>query len=98
MVIAIGGHGRRFVPDLIVLAEDAELEPNLSWQPADRFVLVVEVQSPSTRDRDIGNKRRCYATAGLCYVMIDPVERSVTVDRPLEGVPLDLLGAALFPD
>lgn len=86
-----------FVPDLIVLAEDAELEPTLYWQPADRFVLVVEVHSPSTQDRDLGNKRRCYASARLCYVMIDPAARAVTVDRPLDGLPLDELGAELFP-
>lgn len=87
-----------FVPDLVVVAEAADVDPKLSWQPADRFVLVVEVQSPGTRDRDLGNKRRCYAGAGLCYVMIDPVGRTVTVDRPLDGLPLDELGAELFPE
>ena len=65
-------------PDLLaVLDTDDPRAQNRYWTGAD---LVVEVMSPDAPERDLVEKRREYAGAGIPeYWIVDPRDRSVTV-------------------
>lgn len=68
-------------PDLLVVAADQQnilTEKNVVGAPA----LVVEILSPSTRNRDLQLKHRLFEKSGVReYWMIDPERNTVTVDR-----------------
>jgi Uma2 family endonuclease len=76
--------------DTAVLSREIEADGPL---PADAVALVVEV-SVSTRDRDLGLKRRLYAAVAIpTYWVVDVERRLIHVfDRPEHG---DYMGLAL---
>lgn len=79
------GPGMYREPDLVALldAGDPRLQ-NRYWLGAD---LVLEVVSPDDPDRDIVDKRRDYAAAGIReYWIVDPRVETVTVLRLAGGV------------
>jgi Uma2 family endonuclease len=72
--------GSEVGPDLMVRAEHRG--PDAGWDNAPVPILIVEVQSPSTRRRDREQKRSLYMEAGVEeYWMVDPERRAVTVVR-----------------
>ena len=76
-VVQIGGE--RTEPDLMVRAESR----HTGWANAPIPILVVEVLSRSTRDRDLGKKRRFYMKAGVAeYWIVDREEKVVIQVRP----------------
>jgi len=84
-------------PDLIFLAADQLdilTEPNIQGAPA----LVVEILSPSTRQRDLGIKRDLFDRGGVReYWVVDPKARAITVYRRSAAgrlTPMTPLGAA----
>jgi Uma2 family endonuclease len=75
-----------------VVFEDSELQPDLAvvpvepidlpekWEGLPRPILVVEVLSPTTRRRDLVDKRRAYQRLRIpTYWVIDRVERQTLV-------------------
>jgi Uma2 family endonuclease len=81
------------VPDVVLSKVPGD---DTIWlHPADVRV-VVEILSPSTRNRDLGRKRELYHEAGITYVIVDPAERSITVyDDDPHGLDVDALAARL---
>ncbi len=72
------GPGQVPEPDLLVAAPEAVTERAIVAPP----LLVVEVLSPTGRDRDLSEKRRIYAEGGAAwYWLVDPVVPSVTILR-----------------
>jgi Uma2 family endonuclease len=70
------GPGQVPEPDLMVVSPQAIGKQAIERAP----LLVVEILSPSGRDRDLFEKRRIYANAGAAwYWVVDPDEPSVTV-------------------
>lgn len=68
-ILQVGGE--RTEPDLMVRAPSL----HTGWGNAPIPILVVEVLSGSTRDRDLGRKRRFYMKAGVAeYWMVDREE------------------------
>lgn len=68
-------------PDLMVVAPEAVTERAIVAPP----LLVVEVLSPTGRNRDLSEKRRIYADGGAAwYWLLDPAVPSLTVLR-LDG-------------
>lgn len=78
--------------DVFVRVGGSYLAPDAAWWAAGREPaigpgaldvvpdLVVEVLSPSTRDNDLGAKRRLYLTAGVRELwLVDPAARAVIV-------------------
>lgn len=57
--------------------------------------MVAEVQSPSSRDRDLGRKRKIYLGARLTYVTVDPAERQILVHTDTHDLDVDALAAPL---
>ena len=86
--------GAVFHPRAIVRFEDSEVEPDLfvralrsktrrDWDAAPAPLLVVEVLSPTTRRRDLVNKRELYLEVGVAeYWVIDPEQRVVRIIQP----------------
>lgn len=75
------GPGQVPEPDLLVARVEAVTERAVVAPP----VLVVEVLSPTGRDRDLSEKRRIYAEGGAAwYWLVDPAVPSLTVLR-LDG-------------
>ena len=81
-----------FAPVDVKLAAGVTFVPDLLFVRADRLGivgataiegapdLVVEILSPSTRGRDVGEKMALYARFGIAeYWIVDPVERAVTI-------------------
>jgi len=52
-------------PDVLVVRADADIGPDATWYPADAVVLVVEVVSPDSEERDRKRKPQLYAEAGI---------------------------------
>ena len=76
------GPGQVPEPDLMVVSPDAVGERAIEKPP----VIVVEVLSPSGKDRDLFDKRRIYEQGGaLWYWLVDPAGPSLTVLRLVEG-------------
>ena len=72
------GPGQVPEPDLLVTAPETVTERAIVAPP----LLVVEVLSPTGRDRDRYEKRRIYAEGGAAwYWQIDPAVPSITVLR-----------------
>ena len=70
------GPGQVPEPDLLVVAPEAVTAQAIQRPPR----LVVEVLSPSGRDRDLFEKRRIYAKGGAAfYWIVDPAEPGLTV-------------------
>lgn len=116
-----GGPGRGVLlhaPLDVRLGEHALVQPDLAWwrepldlraQPSPPCDLAIEILSPASRHRDVHDKRRLYALAGVSELwLVDPDTRAVTaLRRPeparedyLEGVTADAddqLATALLP-
>ena len=76
-VVQVGDE--RTEPDLMVRAESL----HTGWASAPIPILVVEVLSRSTRDRDLGKKRHFYMKSGVAeYWMVDREEEVVIQVRP----------------
>ncbi|MGV9852638.1 Uma2 family endonuclease [Streptomyces sp. NPDC003442] len=63
----------RYIPDLVVYKSGATSSPD-DWQlNADHVLLVAEITSPSTRDRDLTAKVKGYAHSNVpVYLLVDP--------------------------
>jgi Uma2 family endonuclease len=71
--------GERYVPDLLVVHEDALEGHDWLMNPADAE-LVAEIVSPSNSRHDRVVKVRGYAASAVrIYLLIDPLEESVTL-------------------
>jgi Uma2 family endonuclease len=76
------GPGQVPEPDLMVVSPEAVGGRAIEKPP----VIVVEVLSPTGKDRDLFDKRRIYAQAGAeWYWLVDPAGPSLTVLRLVEG-------------
>jgi Uma2 family endonuclease len=83
--------GLVYHPRAVLRFEDSEVEPDLmvrqpwrtvntDWSTAPLPSLIVEVLSPSTRNRDRKEKRTLYADARIVeYWIVDPERKTVTV-------------------
>jgi len=72
------GPGQVPEPDLLVVAPDAVTERAIAGPP----LLVVEVLSPTGRNRDLFEKRRIYAEGGAAwYWLVDPAVPNLAVLR-----------------
>lgn len=114
------GHGKCYIAPLdVVFAEHTVTQPDLCFIRRDRLEIVgpsnirgapdlmVEVLSPSTRERDVGLKLRLYARFGVpFYWVVDPATRTVRpftlraeeyVAEPVLGRG-DALTCPLFPE
>lgn len=87
--------GRVYRPRAVVRTQGSEVEPDLmvrairthrpgrDWDDAPIPILVVEVLSPSTRRRDVMQKRNFYRRIGVGeYWIIDPERETVRIARP----------------
>ena len=71
----------RVQPDIFVVPRTAAGKP-ASWREAPTPILVVEVLSDSTAQRDLGPKRELYRRAGVVeYWIVDHEKRTVAVVR-----------------
>jgi Uma2 family endonuclease len=71
-----------FVPDLVVVAEPVPRSHGIDVPP----LLVIEIVSPATRDRDRGVKAVRYAELGVAnYWIVDPEARRIECFRLEEG-------------
>lgn len=61
------GPRQRPEPDVLVVRADAEIGPDATWYPAAAVVLVIEVVSPDSEERDRQRKPQLYAEAGIRY-------------------------------
>ena len=91
--VAEHGLGLVYRPRAVLRTADGEVEPDLmvrddrgvgnGWEAAPIPILVVEIVSPTTRRRDMQQKRRFYLTSGVAeYWIVDPEARRVVVSRP----------------
>jgi Uma2 family endonuclease len=72
--------GSEVEPDLMVRAAPAPGESD--WERIPLPILIVEVLSPTTRRRDLNQKKSFYLDAGVAeYWVVDPDSRSITVVR-----------------
>lgn len=91
------GLGRVYHPRAVIRFEGSEAEPDLmvrpvpvdvhgsAWEKLPAPLLVVEALSPTTRRRDLVNKRQYYLDAGAAeYWVLDGERREVRVTRPGE--------------
>jgi Uma2 family endonuclease len=82
------GTGTGAKPDIVVTDDDAFSVSDQEYTPVEGepIHLVVEVTSPSTRDRDYHEKMRAYAAARIpYYLVIDRQERVCRLYRLQEG-------------
>lgn len=76
------GPGQVPEPDLMVVSPEAVGGRAIEKAP----VIVVEVLSPTGKDRDLFDKRRIYGQAGAqWYWLVEPADASLTVLRLVEG-------------
>jgi Uma2 family endonuclease len=80
-------------PRAVVRLEGSEVEPDImvraapalgesDWEAAPLPILIVEVLSPTTRRRDLTQKKSFYLDAGIAeYWVVDPESRTITVMR-----------------
>ncbi|MEU0490633.1 Uma2 family endonuclease [Nocardiopsis sp. NPDC006139] len=87
------GKYQRPEPDLLVYRYEATAEEHLDWTrtthvPPEDVVLVVEIVSPESRDRDRTTKPLKYAQAGIPhYWIIEPEENGAAIHvHELDGV------------
>ena len=91
--VARHGLGHVLRPRAVVRLDGSEVEPDLmvralsprgarDWDQAPLPILVVEVLSPTTRRRDLNQKKDFYLDAGITeYWVVDPESRSIHVMR-----------------
>jgi Uma2 family endonuclease len=83
--------GDEVQPDLLVVLPDdpvvTSYEPETGWALVGTPWMVVEIGSRSTRERDLGDKKRAYARAGVgVYLFVDlKDERVVAFGDPVAG-------------
>ena len=90
------------IPDFALISPGAHLDLPLDPAP---IALVVEALSPSTRDEDLGRKRRDYASVGIPHYLIidrdrtprltlltDPADGDYRTERSAETVTLHIAG------
>jgi Uma2 family endonuclease len=95
--VEANGLGHVFHPRSVFRFEGSEVEPDLmvrqeaqgignAWEKAPRPILIVEVNSPSTRRRDRAQKKDFYVEARIPeYWIVDPQSKAITVVRAGEG-------------
>jgi len=67
-------------PDIEVIPGHHDKAGNPKWQHLPRPILVGEILSGSSRERDLWKKRDAYARLGIpTYWIVDPDDRNVTV-------------------
>jgi len=75
-------------PDVEVIPGRHESLADTKWKELPLPLLVVEVLSESTRQRDFGKKRAAYARLGIhAYWIVDPDNRRVIVWSPRSAEP-----------
>jgi Uma2 family endonuclease len=91
------GLGQVYRPRAVFRLGGSEVEPDLmvrqeapgignAWQNAPHPILIVEVLSPSTRRRDLAQKKEFYVDARIPeYWVVDPESKEITVIRPGEA-------------
>jgi Uma2 family endonuclease len=78
VTLSMPATSERYIPDLLVISADI-LNTDEWLFPAGDAELVVEVVSPSNARTDRVTKVRGYAASGVpIYLLVDPLERSVT--------------------
>ena len=95
--VEANGLGQVYRPRAVFRFKGSEVEPDLmvrleapgtgnAWETAPPPILIVEVFSPSTRRRDLMQKKDFYIDDGRIaeYWMVDPERREITVARPDE--------------
>jgi Uma2 family endonuclease len=77
-----------FEPDIMITDRSSPDDDVLRTPPP---LLVVEISSPSTRDVDLGRKRRAYAAGGASwYWVIDLMHRQALMLQNVDGAFVDL--------
>jgi Uma2 family endonuclease len=88
------GPGEIVSPGAILVGDDSELQPDVlvfprprgrspDWREVAAWWLVVEVLSPSNRDKDLIIKRDSYLEFGVHEIwFVDPIADTVSVVRP----------------
>ncbi|HYS40065.1 MAG TPA: Uma2 family endonuclease [Pseudonocardiaceae bacterium] len=79
ITLSMPATGERYIPDLLVISK--HVLDTTDWLfPASDAELVVEIVSPSNSRHDRVTKVRGYAASGVpIYLLVDPLERSVTL-------------------
>ena len=78
-------------PDVMVVRDDVVTATDVTGVP----LLAVEVMSPSSRRRDVGDKLTAYRDAGVpSYWVIDPVEPRLRAWRLEDGVYVEVAGVS----
>jgi len=95
--VETNGLGHVYHPRSVFRFEGSEVEPDLmvrqeargignAWENAPHPILIVEVDSPSTRRRDRAQKKEFYLDARIPdYWIVDPESKTITVVRPGEA-------------
>ncbi len=79
VTLEVAATGERYMPDVLVMSQDV-LDSDEWVFPADQAELVAEIVSPSNARHDRVVKLRGYAASGVpVYLLVDPLERSVTL-------------------
>lgn len=88
------GLGQIVTPGAILVGDDSELQPDVlvfptprgrspDWREVAAWWLVIEVLSPSTRDKDLVIKRDAYLEFGVHQIwFVDPITDTVSIVRP----------------
>jgi Uma2 family endonuclease len=92
--IRASGPGEVVAPGAILVGDDSELQPDVlvfpsprgrspDWREVAAWWLVVEVLSPSNRDKDLIVKRDAYLEFGVHEIwFVDPIADTVSIVRP----------------
>ena len=76
--------GSEVEPDLMVRQEAPGI--GNAWEKAPHPILIIEVNSPSTRRRDRAQKKEFYIDARIPeYWIVDPESKAITIVRPGEA-------------
>jgi Uma2 family endonuclease len=79
VTVAMTATGERYIPDVLVTSQDA-LDSDEWLLPADQAELVAEIVSTASAQHDRVIKLRGYAASRVpIYLLIDPLERSVSL-------------------
>lgn len=91
--------GERYVPDLVVMAAE-KFEPTAGWLcQASDAELAVEIVSPSNARTDRVTKVRGYAASGVpIYLLLDPLEQTVTLFSKPAGESYQVVHQVPFGD
>ena len=78
----VGDAGPSYVPDLVVIAKTALARPDREYLLSPPPILVVEILSPSTSRRDLGEKADGYYLGGATVYWTIELPGLADVDRP----------------